>query len=453
MPEQKMERHYPKVAALRPRTEGDVPEAGQRQLYLARTVMAEAAEAEAARRAPRNPRLVSSTHGEIGRMLLAIPSYAVTDVDGRPNPLAAAYRDLLSKLGPEVDLEVITHESVESDVRAWFEADRPGDVHVITVADHLHFSVWAEDGYAIVQDEGAGTPAFVEPFSFPRYADALLADIVSNHTDMGHTQAPLYFQGGNLLIGDDFFLIGADYPANSLGYVYQAIIPAPGESPPATVRRLYSEYLDKSRVMHYVGSTVPVPAQAVRPITVDGAEWQEIVHFGNKAGTVQPLFHIDMFITLAGRGADGRYRLLVGDPRMAAQILDVPLWPGAMQEVFDNIALHLETLGFDVHRNPLPLTHVDDPADRLRTWYFATGNNALTQIGSDGTKRVWLPTYGHGAWSDLARTDEANRDVWQSLGFEVTMLGDFHPFAENLGAVHCIKKYLDRTDGQGRLPT
>jgi hypothetical protein len=24
------------------------------------------------------------------------------------------------------------------------------------------------------------------------------------------------------------------------------------------------------------------------------------------------------------------------------------------------------------------------------------------------------------------------------------LLGDFHPFAQNLGAVHCIKKYLAR---------
>ena len=57
---------------------------------------------------------------------------------------------------------------------------------------------------------------------------------------------------------------------------------------------------------------------------------------------------------------------------------------------------------------------------------------------------MWLPTYGHGGWASLAATDEANRRVWESLGFETTMLADFHPFAENLGAVHCVKKYLAR---------
>ena len=58
---------------------------------------------------------------------------------------------------------------------------------------------------------------------------------------------------------------------------------------------------------------------------------------------------------------------------------------------------------------------------------------------------MYLPTSGHGAWSALAATDEANRALWEQLGFATVALGDFHPFAENLGAAHCIKKYLGRS--------
>ena len=36
-------------------------------------------------------------------------------------------------------------------------------------------------------------------------------------------------------------------------------------------------------------------------------------------------------------------------------------------------------------------------------------------------------------------------NLWRSLGYDVVRLGDFHAFAVNLGAVHCIKKYLERT--------
>jgi hypothetical protein len=57
---------------------------------------------------------------------------------------------------------------------------------------------------------------------------------------------------------------------------------------------------------------------------------------------------------------------------------------------------------------------------------------------------VWLPTYGHGPWADLRAVDDQNKQIWRRLRFTVKELADFHPFAQNLGAVHCIKKYLDR---------
>ena len=67
-----------------------------------------------------------------------------------------------------------------------------------------------------------------------------------------------------------------------------------------------------------------MPEQERRPIELGGEPWTEVLYFGNKPGTVQPLFHIDMFVTLAGRAEDGRYRVLVGDPHLAAQILAMP---------------------------------------------------------------------------------------------------------------------------------
>jgi len=291
----------------------------------------------------------------------------------------------------------------------------------------------------VVRDEEAGSTDFVEPFSFPRYGDSLVADFVANATDLDKTQAPLYFQGGNVLIGDDFFFIGADYPAESLRYLGTVLVPAAGESPAQLVDRLYREYLDPVRRLIYLASTIPVPAEQRRSTVLDGAEWTEEVFVGNRAGTVQPIFHIDMFVALAG----GK-RILVGDPRLAAELLEIPLQPHAMAEVFDDIARSLDRLGFEVLRNPLPLAYVDDPARRVRTWYFATSNNALVHAPATGRPAVYLPTYGHGAWESLAVTDRLNRETWERLGFDVTMLGDFHPFAENLGALHCIKKYLAR---------
>ncbi len=150
-----------------------------------------------------------------------------------------------------------------------------------------------------------------------------------------------------------------------------------------------------------------------------------------------------MFLTLAGRDEAGRYVVLVGDPRMAAQVLDQPLSRHAMAPVFDDIAADLADMGFRVVRNPLPLTYDDDERGRVRKWYFATANNALVQV-TKTSRDVWLPTYGHRKWPELTATDAVNRDIWLSLGFVVHELGDFHPFAVNQGAAHCVKKYLAR---------
>jgi hypothetical protein len=190
-----------------------------------------------------------------------------------------------------------------------------------------------------------------------------------------------------------------------------------------------------------VGTTLPVPQETSRQIMINGELWQEVIYVGT--GEAQPIFHIDMFISLAGRGRSGKYRLLVGSPRMADEILNQAPLPHAMAAIFDDMARTLSQQGFEVIRNPLPLTYLDDPQAKVRMWYFATANNCLVQIdGQD--KRVWLPTYGHGAWSNLKAIDKANKRIWRKLGFNVTELADFHPFAQNLGSVHCIKKYLER---------
>lgn len=432
-------RHYPKIEGLRRRTVGDISPASLDIQVFGKAMLEKIIDV-----GPNTPTLISSAHGEIGHLLLTVPAYAVRAVGGQVNPIAAAYKDLLSKLPKGVEFTVLTHKAVEDTVNLWFQNAGITTATVLSIPDHLHFSIWAEDGYVVVKDKTSGETYFVEPFEFPRYADGLIADFVSNSTSMNHTQAPLYFQGGNVLIGDDFFFIGADYPANSLKYINKVIIPAAGEKPTDTIHRLYKEYMDVGRELHYIGSTIPVPSEQARPITINGEQWSEVLYLGNKQGTVQPLFHIDMFLTLAGRNGAGKYQVVVGDPSLAAKALGVPLWPHAMQEVFDNIAKGLEKRGFVVFRNPLPLAYVDDAESKERLWYFATANNALVQVTDKGDKRIWLPAYGFGNWTSLQETDAANVSLWESLGFKATLLADFHPFAENLGAVHCIKKYLGR---------
>ena len=429
--------HFPSIEGEVVRTDRDVPD----DVRARRASTAEIA-AGMARREPKAPSLIPSADGAIARMLLTIPSYAVHDPPGPvSNPYGAAYRDLLTKLPPDIALLVLTHEGVQREVTAWLDAaGRADGASVVATDDFLGFSVWAEDGYVVVTEDGA-SPAFIEPAAFGRYGDALVADRVSEAAGLGLFQAPLHLQGGNVLIGDDFFFIGLDYPILTFE---EGILDAPPGDEYEVLMRVYRRYLDTDRTFIPVASRLPVPPAQEREFELDGQPWVERLYAGNAPGTRQPLFHIDMFISLAGRAADGRYRLLVGDPRHAAEILGTPLQQHAMAEIFDDIARQLRDRGFDVERNPMPLVYADDERRRLRRWYFATSNNALVHRPEEGRPTVLLPTYGHGAFEELAATDARNRELWDDLGFDVVQLADFHAFAVNLGAVHCIKKYLAR---------
>ncbi len=428
--------HHPLVEGEIRRTHADVPDEARRRRTRTAAVAAQISGTR-----PASPSLVASAEGSIARLLLTIPSYAARG--GAQNPYGVVYRDLLAKLPAVTELVILTHDGVAGVVGEWVAAaDRGARVDVIATDDFLGFSVWAEDGYVVVGEEGGGQ-AFVEPAAFPRYGDALVADQVGAAAGLGVYQAPLHLQGGNVLIGDDFFFVGLDYPLLTFD---EGILTAPDESSQdELLRSVYRRYLDAERTFVPVGTRLPVPAASAREFRLDGAAWREEIHAGNAAGTRQPIFHIDMFVSLAGRGADGRFRVLVGDPREAARLTGEPLQAHAMAPIFDDVARDLGRRGFDVTRAPLPLVYSDDVETRLRSWYFATSCNVLVHAPADARPTVFVPTYAHGPFAaTLAATDRRTAEIWNDLGFDVVALADFHPFARNLGAAHCIKKYLAR---------
>jgi hypothetical protein len=413
-------------------------------------------------------RLTSSFAGPLRKLLLAIPNYAADEP-----PLAAVYKKLRKSLPSYTHFVILTHRSARAKVARWFrdKAHSPcSRCRIIAVPDEIGFSIWAEDPYVTGTDP-LGRGVLVDPLKFERNSDSLISSFVAREAGMTRVTSPLIFQGGNVLVGDDFYLVGSDYLHDALDKLAadQNLVSGNGTSMPMLRRIVRTEFLDASRTVHFIGVEKPLPEKHERTTRVRGphgyAPVVESVYNGNRAGTLQPLFHIDMFVTLAGREADGRFRILVGDPRLAAKILGTKLPPHAMATAFDEIAARIakHRREFVVTRNPLPCIYLDykalpDPPRNpkpggpktstkkivKRYWYFATANNALVENAGPRRRRVWLPSYGYRIWESLRATDDANRKIWEDLGFEVTMLPNFHGFAENLGAVHCIKKYLER---------
>lgn len=389
---------------------------------------------------PLQPRLVPSADGALKALALTIPAYAMA---GEDNPYWKVYTDLILKLPSYTRFFILAHASVRESVQEWVQEQAlEHRVQLATVPDAIEMTVWAEDDFELVHDPD-GVPYMVQPHSNRRAGDELASYYAARQFGWQRVKVPVYFEGGNVLVGDDFFLLGANYGVDTfldLRYMLQG----EGNHLKKKLTELYQQYLDRDRILYLICTTLQLPAEQERLIKLNGEDWKEILYARNTEGTVQPIFHIDMFLTLAGRNAQGKYHVLVGDPRVASRMLGNNFDDLATPEAFDEIAELLERLKFEVIRNPLPLVYVDDAQEKVRKWYYASYNNALVEVNSQEEKTVWLPTYGHGNWQELQQVDQRNKEIWEGLGFTVILLEDYHPLAEFAGSVHCITKYVER---------
>lgn len=419
-----------------------------------------------------SPSLVSSYAGSIDRILFCFPSRMIGD-----STLVPGYKSIISALRVGTRFIVAHNELGRSTVEEWFaEAGHPPEnVELVPIPDFVQLTDWAEDAYVSLKDTSDGSSYLMEPWKFLRSGDALIADAVEEHTDIAASSAPVVFQGGNCLIGDDFWMIGTDYFADTLRLLREQRPPVsvpPGEDELEFARSLYTTYVDAERELILVGMPKPIPLREWVGEHRDGTFL--LHHAAGGAGTYQPIFHIDMFVTLIGRNDAGAFDVLVGDPRLADARMGTTS-PFALPEVYDSIAHDFEARGFAVSRNPLvhrqsagetlPLNELrqlapesmllaldelakagatgDTPVE-LRNWHHITWNNCLVENSDQVGKHVYLPTFGHGDNADLAPLDHEIQALWQQRGFEVHDLADFNGFAARQGVVHCIKKYVTR---------
>ncbi len=392
---------------------------------------------------------VSSIEGSIQQVFLSLPWWLFQperDPDGAVRKITAVVRALFQDLPPDTGFVILVNQGNRGTLDAWLDtAQARGRGKVIEAPDERRYTLWAEAAVSVCQSDRTGAGEIVTSPRAKAADDSEIGDLVATALGAGIRDVPFILGGGNALVGDDFWLIGADYPDVSVLRGY--ITPDRAESGRAAAAAVYGAALDTARRLIPIAARLRVPgfedSYQERGTAVAGEAWTEAIYRGNSDYTKQPLYHIDLFLSLAGRGDDGRFAVLVGDPRLAAGLLKHPLPDHAMAEVFDDIADQLSAIpDFTVIRNPLPLVYVDEPKDRLREWYFATSNNVLAQ--DRPTREVWLPTYGHAPWPELAATDRANAAIWRSLGYRVHLLPDCHPLAYSLGGPHCIKKYLSR---------
>ena len=380
-------------------------------------------------------RAVSDVDGALRHLALWFPVEAVR----RPG-YRAAYAELFTSLPPSVRLTVLVHPDAAADLDTLVAvADRDATTTTVHTTADLRFTVWARDP-AVPLRGRADQITFLAPERFNQQQDIHAVDQLARGIGARVHRSAACPPGGDLLVGDGFVLAGQDAPRAVGGDGGPA-------SPGSTADRLRA-LLDPERKVLVLGSDRPLPEPRTRERRAGTREVLEILPGG--PASRHPLRHLDTFVTLAGRGDDGRPRVLVGSPAVADQLLARPAVEPALDERFDEVAAQLVSHGFEVIRNPLPLTYahgrrrIDGLLREVRLWYPATANNALVQVDAVEGDQVWLPTYGHGPWEELAATDAANRELWERLGFRVHGLGSYHAFAQRFGALRCLTQVLER---------
>jgi hypothetical protein len=353
--------------------------------------------------------LLSTAHGRIRHVYLV----ATRRMPGFDEGML---QRLLSLSGRCDRVSLAVHEGEAQTFRAVVESLGLGDkAEIIEAPAGAALWPWAQDRVAVFHNDNG--VHVLECADAADYTGVAVAQALGGAQRASLDLPP---PGGNILVGGKICFVGADF----------------GE------RRI-----DTRRAIEVIACQ---PLERRGPTRFEMApgdlSWRQDIDRSIACdGSRQPVFHIDMFMTLAGTAADGMPRIMLGDPVWASELIGLPLPEGFPVKAFEQIDYGLRLRGYEVMRNPLPFIYFDDPEAKLREWFYASANNCWVECIEDHVGcRVFLPEYGFGAWPELKACDDTNAMLWEGLGFEVIRGGDFLPLADQLGSLNCVTRILER---------
>ena len=359
--------------------------------------------------------MLSDVDGRITHVFLAVPAFDEPLIE----PLLACFRGIRASLADDVRYTVL-HRSAQTaaiqdalgsgvDSLLWddgfvlrlrdTQSHMEGRTLRITRLAFPDFTNWVQDAFLVDRtDDGT-----VHIRASPRLTrlrggwDEVVPRKLAEHLGWSHQELPAAVAAGNLLVDRDV-VVGSD-----------------------VCRELSAaewKYLEEQ--LGSDGRRIVVPA----------------------ADQAQPLFHLDLYVTLAGIDPfTGRPRALVGSVRKARELVPDTGENVVVDYRLDAVAADLEAHGYDVWRVPLlPFTSPFMPAPAAYSY-----NNCLVEHTSSNVRRVTLPVYGNSDDDALAALDRAAESTWSSLGYEVRRArGAFAYLAELGGSVRCMTKVLAR---------
>ncbi|MEM0996721.1 MAG: hypothetical protein AAGN35_06570 [Bacteroidota bacterium] len=275
-------------------------------------------------------RPVSSCDGAIERLLVTIPPGSDDHIQAYYAEIESIFQDremlirfknydpprnepAFDRVGSQYKRNLESNLLAILEGREIFDFRPPDGFHEDLVGDlmealqrgiPINHSEWAQDPFCVLARENCDS-VFLQPLFSRRYMDKFISLDLASRRELSMLVRPtdLLLEGGNMLAGDGYMLIGKDTLAqNVLRHLERNRIERADQDLVAAIEARFREALGVETI--WVGFDRAHP------------NWQR-----ETDQTFQPAFHLDLFLTLGGKDSDGRRIILVGDPTLAENML------------------------------------------------------------------------------------------------------------------------------------
>lgn len=311
---------------------------------------------------------------------------------------------------------------------------------------------WIEDPFSVLESP-TGMVTLLEPFYFKHKHNQLIAEQLSNGFDTLIKSTELEIEGGNILVGDDYVIIGKDL-------LYKNLSPEASSSKPDSPLFLKEKGKIEAKIRADYGVNFVIWAGSDEPLP------NPLNLARNEDSNRQPLFHIDLYLTLGGRSSDLQKQ---GDEVIfvAKLILTKAMYKHyapdlefkkdsrffyleQLQAQLNEAAKFFDEYGktemgprFHVVRIPMQVIF---PQDENEKPIIRSFNNCLTEWYY-GIRRAYLPSFGlHQENEDEPCLECQAAAKFEGRGFRVEFVeASFRKFAKENGSLNCMTKVLKRS--------
>lgn len=292
-------------------------------------------------------------------------------------------------------------------------------------------SQWAQDAFTVATGPG-GFPILLHPLPFTDFTDYFAAMELSAATSYRTKHTLFPFDGGNILAGDSYLLVGADEMSNAMISLFGRVN-----------KNLFDEIDTLFKIQFGVKEILWLGDTDFTHPYPSGTNYPN--------GNYQPIYHLDMFITPGGsikENGTEKEILFVGDLKTLpnSELGDAENLVDRMSKDLDLIAKNLASQKLKgkpikVIRIPLPLL-AQTNGNQSSGSVFSL-NNGVMEVRNNKSKTYFMPEYENDQGQN---TRDQARKIFQKAGIKVVDVeGNFAQSSlTTQSSLHCRTLVLRR---------